>query len=262
MAMNPRKCGECGAVFVPVRGNQAYCSDACRVQHRRDHPKCARCGSDFIRHGNGAKRLCLSCATTHKRCPCCALVLPLEDFGRDSRASSGVSAYCRACNAARVRQHPVSPEARRVHQSAYRERHAERLRLEYREKYYDPAKERARKAKRRRGSVKVRIDESMAAQINAALHGKKAGRSWPALVGYSVDELMAHLAEHLEVGMTWENFGRTPTSWSIHHVIPKSRFDHDSTDSQSFRDCWALENLRPMWWPENHAKGNRVPPSG
>lgn len=102
----------------------------------------------------------------------------------------------------------------------------------------------------------------MAAQIGTVLRGKKAGRSWKVLVGYTVDELMAHLESRFEPGMTWDNYGRTPDSWSIDHVKPKSRFRYDSTDSEDFRRCWSLENLQPMWWPDNHAKGNRLTDGG
>lgn len=158
-----------------------------------------------------------------------------------------------------MRAYTPDPVARLKTQKAYRERHAERLRAEYREKYYDRDKERQRKAARRKSNVKFRIDESMAAQVGSVLRGQKAGRGWQALVGYTVQELMVHLEAHFEPGMNWDNYGRTPTSWSIDHVTPKSFFEYDSTDSEAFRACWALENLRPMWWPENHAKGNRVP---
>lgn len=157
-----------------------------------------------------------------------------------------------------MRGYTPDPAARLTIQQNFRERHAERLRVEYREKYYDREKERLRKAARRQTNVKFRIDESMAAQLGSVLRGRKAGRSWQVLVGYTVRELMAHLESHFQPGMNWDNYGRTPVSWSIDHVVPKSFFTYDSTDSPEFRECWALENLRPMWWPENLAKGNRV----
>jgi len=159
----------------------------------------------------------------------------------------------------RVSLYAVDPDKAKANHASYRERHRERLRTEYRDRYYDKEKERKRKLVARRASVKLRIDESMAAQIWSVLRGKKAGRSWPVLVGYTVEELLEHLESHFGPGMTWDNFGRSETSWSIDHVIPKSRFRYDSADSEGFRECWALSNLRPMWWPDNHAKGNRMP---
>ena len=53
--------------------------------------------------------------------------------------------------------------------------------------------------------------------------------------------------------MSWDNAGE----WHIDHIIPDSWFNYKSIEDQQFKDCWALNNLQPMWKLENISKGNR-----
>ena len=78
------------------------------------------------------------------------------------------------------------------------------------------------------------------------------GKVWEA-VGYSADELRAHLERQFVRGMTWERF----LSGEIHidHIVPKSRFDLDSLEE--LRACYALSNLRPLWAADNVREGAR-----
>jgi hypothetical protein len=47
----------------------------------------------------------------------------------------------------------------------------------------------------------------------------KKGRKWEHLVGYTVEDLMAHLESLFVGGMNWENMG----DWHIDHKVPKSK---------------------------------------
>jgi hypothetical protein len=70
------------------------------------------------------------------------------------------------------------------------------------------------------------------------------------LLGYTIEELKNHLESQFEDWMTWDNFGLTAKkpkeTWQIDHIIPANTFNITSTDSEEFRKCWALENLRPL----------------
>ena len=90
------------------------------------------------------------------------------------------------------------------------------------------------------------------------LDGKKGkdGKHWQDLVGWSVEQLMAHLEAKFEPGMTWENYGGK-SGWQIDHVVPRSWFNITSADCDEFRKCWTLDNLQPKWLSENASKGNR-----
>jgi hypothetical protein len=72
-------------------------------------------------------------------------------------------------------------------------------------------------------------------------------------LGYTPDDLITYIESRFSPGMTWENYGR----WQIDHKIPVSWFDFHSVEDDSFRKCWALSNLQPLWVTENASKGNR-----
>lgn len=75
------------------------------------------------------------------------------------------------------------------------------------------------------------------------------------LLGYSIDELRAHLEARFSAGMSWSEFcaGRI----HIDHIRPLASFRFDSIESEEFRQAWALDNLQPLWAWDNLRKGAR-----
>lgn len=73
------------------------------------------------------------------------------------------------------------------------------------------------------------------------------------LLGYSTEELRAHLEKHFQLGMTWENYGKGKDQWSIDHTRPISSF----ATTAKLAEINALENLRPMWHSQNCSKKNK-----
>ena len=99
------------------------------------------------------------------------------------------------------------------------------------------------------GNIRGRIS----AQISNVMRGKKMGRRWEILVGYSAQELIAHIEKLFLDGMSWENRHK----WHIDHIIPVSAFNFTKPEHRDFKRCWALKNLRPLWAKDNmrkHAK--------
>ncbi len=107
--------------------------------------------------------------------------------------------------------------------------------------------------KKYRNNPKNRIDVNMGKAIRAALKGKKAGRSWEKLVGYTTNDLIRHLEKQFEFWMNWQNYGL----WQIDHIKPKSLFKYDTAENKEFLKCWSLENLQPLERIANISKGNR-----
>jgi len=97
----------------------------------------------------------------------------------------------------------------------------------------------------------VKINRNMKHLIWCSLKGRKEGKSWKSLVNYSLEELMSHLESLFIAGMTWDNYGK----WHIDHVTPVSIFSIQSYDDKEFKECWALENLQPLWASDNQSKG-------
>lgn len=111
-------------------------------------------------------------------------------------------------------------------------------------------------AKRHRMTLKGGLDHRMSTAVLLALKGSKRGRKWEVLVGYSVDDLRKHLESKFLPGMNWERFANGEIH--IDHIIAKSKFVYETSDSVSFRQCWALENLRPLWKRNNLSKGSKI----
>jgi hypothetical protein len=104
--------------------------------------------------------------------------------------------------------------------------------------------------------AQMRICRNMRAAVRRCVKENKLGRKWRSLVGYSPDELMAHLVSKFQPGMTLQNYGK----WQIDHIKPISFFRFESFQEIGFKKCWALSNLQPLWAQDNVAKGgtNRV----
>ena len=110
-------------------------------------------------------------------------------------------------------------------------------------------------AKRRRGlNVRVRIADTISAQIRHALKGNKAGRRWESLVGYTVHALAAHLKTTLPAGFMWDDY--VSGNLEIDHIRPVCA--HDLSQSSAIKQCWALTNLRLLTPDENNRKNGRL----
>jgi hypothetical protein len=105
-----------------------------------------------------------------------------------------------------------------------------------------------------RSRPKRRVDDRMKTAIKLALKGKKAGRSWESLVGYSLNDLIIHIERQFVPGMSWDNIGL----WEIDHIRPRVMFQYADADDPAFKECWALTNLRPLWAKDNRSKHAQV----
>ena len=107
--------------------------------------------------------------------------------------------------------------------------------------------------KERRKNPKRRLNHNISVAICKALKGKKAGRHWEDLVGYTLQDLMKRLEDLFDENMNWENQG---SYWEIDHIKPKSLFEYKSPKDSEFKKCWALSNLQPLEKNENRRKYN------
>jgi hypothetical protein len=163
----------------------------------------------------------------------------------------GTEDYKARCRAAMRRYRERHPEAAKAYYEANRERVL--ARQHERATTEDGRTKERLKRRRYRASGKRRLHEAVSSQVYQALNGKKQ-RRWMDLVGYTLDELRAHLEEQMQPGMTWDNYG---SAWEIDHIRPAASFQFRSPDDSGFKMCWALGNLRPLWKSENRSKGAR-----
>lgn len=98
-----------------------------------------------------------------------------------------------------------------------------------------------------------RLNGRMRVAIRKALGGKKAGRRWEAILGYTMDQLRDHFAKQLPKKMTVEDALRA--GWHIDHIVPKSLYD--LSNEAELRAAWCMSNLRLIPAHENHSKHAR-----
>ncbi len=106
--------------------------------------------------------------------------------------------------------------------------------------------------KRRKTDTKFRLDHNIGIAICKSLKGKKIGRKWETLVGYTIKDLIQHLENLFDKNMSWDNYGGY---WWIDHIKPRSLFCYTYPEDPQFKECWALKNLQPMEKIENIKKG-------
>ena len=82
------------------------------------------------------------------------------------------------------------------------------------------------------------------------------------ILGYDKEDLAKHLESQFEDWMNWGNNGRMPrggerkVTWQLDHKIPRGCFAYKSLDDKGFKDCWSLENLRPLDSVDNAVLGH------
>ncbi len=112
---------------------------------------------------------------------------------------------------------------------------------------------------RRRLNPQIKLRHNVSSLITQRLKGRLSGKNVQSIIEYlpwTIDELIKHLESKFKKGMSWKNYGFR--GWHIDHKIPDSKFNYEDEYDGEFLQCWALENLQPLWWQENLRKGNRV----
>lgn len=182
-----------------------------------------------------------------KSCSKCGDKFPAttDYFYHEYRSKDGLRSCCKKCYNKSAQEYyqnnreKVCEDARRYHEKtknleSYRKYHR-KYRREYCAEY-----------------PWVRVSHSVSCRIWKSIREGKGGYHWESLIGYSLDDLMAHLESQFKKGMTWNNYGRG--GWHIDHIRPVSDFKFSSHDDPEFKNCWSLWNLQPLWERENCKK--------
>lgn len=166
-----------------------------------------------------------------KICSGCKEELTLDKFCKDKKSKDGKQSCCKKCKSEKIKKY-------------YKENPKKRPKI---------SKEK-RRVKSLKHYYKDRVNMNFSRRMRKTLNGLKAGASWESLVGYTILDLKKHLESKFKEGMTWENYG----NWHIDHIIPVNSFSITSTSDESFKECWSLKNLQPLWDWENYAKGDKL----
>lgn len=212
-----------------------------------------------------------------RACTHCKTVFPatLDYFPPHKIGKYGLHSWCRTCKKEidAARRNRPDQQAR---QQAWRDANKDKVKKtnqKYRADGYkstahvsawvaaNPERAReliARTVATRRTKIWYVLKSRVSARIrsNLAFSGGKARRAAASILGYSMEELSRHIERQFTKGMTWDAL----MAGEIHidHIIPVALLKPIEIDSEEFRACWALSNLRPMWAADNRSKGDRV----
>lgn len=165
-------------------------------------------------------------------------------FYRTKSHPDGLSYSCKICDDKKNKAYNLAhPDCNTKSVRNYRIKHRDRV-LAYAKARNDQL----------RKTAKGKLSDNFRRRINKSLRKTKNGRSWELLVGYTAQKLKKHLEKHFLPGMTWDNYGE----WHIDHRIPITAFNYEKPEDIDFKRCWALENLRPLWAPDNRRKLNKI----
>jgi len=127
----------------------------------------------------------------------------------------------------------------------YCEKNKEKLR-DYRHKYYK---------NKRRKDIHYKIKKGVSTLMRIRLHNRlasKEGNTVFNILPYTIEKLIQRLELNFQPGMSWNNYGFY--GWHIDHKKADCKFNYKSINDQSFKDCWSLANLQPLWADDNFKK--------
>lgn len=158
---------------------------------------------------------------------------------------------------AKYKQKAMEYDQNRRASGYYEQPHIKQKRDEYFSKPEIVNLRNQRKSNQRKIDPGFRLKCNISTSIWQSLKRNKSSKSsciWEKLVGYTLKELKGHLEKLFLNGMTWANYGE----WHIDHVVPVVAFDFSNPFQSSFKECWALSNLQPLWAVDNKKKGAKI----
>jgi len=150
-------------------------------------------------------------------------------------------------------------------QKKYREKHKEKIK-KYCQEYYNKRKDLILIKRKKRPqrteqekmeeSIKAELSDRISRAVRTSLKGKKGGRRWKDLVGYTAEDLEKRLRKTLPNNFTWQDF--LDGKLHIDHIIPIVAFNFNKATDIDFKRCWALSNLQLLPAEENIKKGAKI----
>lgn len=201
---------------------------------------------------------------TLKKCTTCLLEKELALFTKDKSKSDGYYSKCKSCCVIKTQsfydKHP-----------GYKCEQDKNYYLENKDKII--VRQNKREKIRKQEDVQFKLKKNLSRAINFNLHRNfsvKGRKSCVLYLPFTMNELKTYLESQFEHWMNWSNYGTynsktwnnadsTTWTWQIDHIIPHSNFAYSSMEDNSFKECWSLNNLRPLNSKQNHFDGvNRV----
>lgn len=185
-------------------------------------------------------------AKTEKTCTECGEIKPVSSFCKDKKKLDGLHNECKECRSERNKEWASKNLAMLRESAAKRRRRPEsRVKILAVKKQY-----RVKNKYNPKHILYSRIQSWMNNHFNKSVPSKK----WAKILGYTPEELKAHIEKQFTKGMSWER----KSEIHLDHIVPVSSFNITSIDHPDFHACYGLHNLRPMWAKDNMSKGKKI----
>lgn len=251
-----------GALTTPLIGTAEMADEHSTVPLKR----CTKCQQDkpatpeffhaYKRSPDGRRSVCRECrATEHAENKGERNAERRAFYAENRERLMAISREYYAENADAQRQaaldrHYRNREQRLPQMRAYRAENRERL-LEAQR-----ARHRETWPQRYGTDLAFTLKHRVRALLRVTVKRGRNGRRTEELLGYTLQELRAHIERQFTKGMNWDKV--LSGEIEIDHIVPVSAFNITSYDDPDFRACWGLANLRPMWTSENRSKGAKL----
>jgi hypothetical protein len=206
---------------------------------------------------------------TERECRGCHVIFPINSFREHKKIKNNKSHiiygyYCRPCDLAnRIEaSKKVTPEARK---RAYDKSNKKPSTILYKKRYVIENKNRIRSQNKERNRLKRKNDPTSYIRDRVSftirmrlknINHEKINQSILDYFPYTIDDLKKHIESLFEYWMTWDNWGvyrpeiwkdndSSTWRWQLDHIKPNSEFHYISMEDREFKECWALNNLRP-----------------
>ena len=284
-------CNECGQNFTPNVHNQVYCCKQCKdkARSRRQNLKrpnnlsveriCIICGEKFLAKSGSQKTCgedCRNIANQQRN---------KKHNDKKPRKLKDIIRKCKYCNGS------FSPKTKNqifcckncqeiyygktnygsIKGKIYYQNNKEKIQEKHKE-YYKNNKEKTLQRGRKNRAIRQTIDpdyvlkKRVREQIRDHLKRNLLNKNFHTfdLLGYTVQDLHFRLESLFEQNslpnkekLTWDNMGKI---WHIDHIKPCASFkfvnEDGSVNYEVIKECWALDNLQPMYSEDNVSKSS------
>jgi|6_EtaG_2_1085325.scaffolds.fasta_scaffold66089_1 hypothetical protein len=184
-----------------------------------------------------------------KYCGGCKQTLPVKSFNKNRGRKDGLQTQCAVC---------ICTQAKKTRNSKKRMDYDTQYRKNWK---VDPIKKahfselrRINDRKNYRENIEHKLKTIVSVHIRSALNEEYEPHVFKHL-GYTPTQLKEHLESQFTSRMSWDNHGQY--GWHIDHIVPQSSLPFTDYTDENFLKCWSLDNLQPLWWDENLAKGSK-----
>lgn len=215
-----------------------------------------------------------------KQCSVCKTEKEESEFYKDTRRPSGLQSACKSCEIKSQKKYRTT-EKYKKQQKLYHKKETYKQwqnnygktskRKEGIKKYQQSPKgrlsakshretdkhrktQRAYENKKRIVDIQFKLANILRIRLYSALKNNQKVGSAVSDLGCTIPELIVHLEEQFQEGMTWINWKHK--GWHIDHRKPLSSFD--LTDREQFLQACHYTNLQPLWWLDNLKKSNKT----